>query len=258
MTDYYQREDLHPTKEEVSAKFISALQDHPELAINMMLDKEARFEIGGAMAFGIASSIDWVVTKHLHEKYGGNVSVSSFGAMISIEGRNALIREYVERGDVQFHLPELEQALWEQAEKKVALDATVRDQKRVKQKFETAPWENFAARLKKMPLKKTLTKGGAMSNRILTVCLLPFPKDPLWVICETKVSSLDDIEEMGADACEENTTIQTHAEDKKEVALQRARELMQARKLPLYLLTFSDTGQPDKMKEIGVPDVNDE
>ena len=76
------------------------------------------------------------------------------------------------------------------------------------------------------------------------------------MICETKVSSLDDIEEMGADACEENTTIETHAEDNKEVALQRARELMQDRKLPLYLLTFGDTGQPDKMEEIGMPDVN--
>ena len=176
MMDYYRREDLHPNKEEIAAKFVSALRDHPELAINMMLDKQARFEIGGAMAFGIASSTDWVVTKHLHEKYGGNVSVSSFGAMISIEGRNALIREYVQRGDVQFHLPELEQALWEQAEKKIALDATVRDQERVKQKFETPPWENFAVRLNQMPLKKTLTKDGAMSNRILTVCLFPFPR----------------------------------------------------------------------------------
>ena len=177
---------------------------------------------------------------------------------MSIEGRNALIREYVDRGDVQFHIPELEQALWEQAEKKYALDVTVTDQKRVRQKFVTPPWESYAARLKKTALEKTPAEKDAVSDRILTLCLFPFQEKPLWVICETQVSSLDDIEELGSDACEANTTIETFPNDGKEAALKRARELMKARKLPLYLLTIDKQGGPDTLEEIGAGDVENE
>ena len=74
MMDYYQREKLHPTKDEISAKFAAALRTHPDLLGKMMLNKQSRFELGGSMAFGVASSVDWVVTKHLHEKYGGSVA----------------------------------------------------------------------------------------------------------------------------------------------------------------------------------------
>lgn len=255
MMDYYRREELHPTKAEISAKYSAAVRSDPELLAKMMLNKNARFEIGGSIMFGVASSVDWVITKHLYEKHGGSVSVSSFGGMMSIEGRNALLREYVARGDVQFKIPELEQALWEEVEKKRALDATVSDQKRVKQMFETPPWENYLAHRKKMEREQAATEQESMSERILTLCLLPFTEDPLWVICETEVSSLDDIEELGSDACIANTIIKTFPGGDKKAALKRGRELMKSRKLRLYLLTIAPKGGPGTLEEIGAPDV---
>ena len=255
MMDYYQREELHPTKDEIGAKFSAGLRADPDLMAKLILNQQSRLKTLSPLAFGIASSIDWVVTKHLHEKYGGSVAVSSFGGMMSIEGRNELIRQYVASGDVQFHHPELERALWEQAEKKYALDVTVRDQKRIKQKFETPPWEHYIARLKKMSTEQAPARNASTSDRILTLCQFPFSDDPQWVICEAEVSSLDDIKELGSDACKANTMIETHPAAQKDVAYKRARALMQARKLPLYLLTIDKKGGPDTLEEFDDPKV---
>ena len=257
MMDFYQREELHPTEAEISAKLSSVMQAYPELAFTIMMNKQARLDLGVRFAFAGGSSIDWVVAKHLHEKYGGSVSVSSFGAMMSIEGRNALIRDYVARGDVRFYLPELEQALWEQAEKKYALDTTVRDQKRVKEMFETPPWERSIAQLKRIALefdpdKYTLDESAGKSEQIVTLVRLPFPEDPRWAIAETKVSARDDIEKLGAAACMDHALIEMRPDDDKQDALERAREITKDRKLPLYLLSIDKQGNPETLQAIEV------
>ena len=76
-----------------------------------------------------------------------------------------------------------------------------------------------------------------MNDSILTLCLFPFPNGDLWTICETFVSSRDDIEELGADACESNTTIETHPADEAAIALQRARQIATEREMPLVRAT---------------------
>ena len=133
MMDYYQREKLHPTKAEISAKFAAALRTHPDLLGKMMLNKQSRFEIGGSMAFGVASSVDWVVTKHLHEKYGGSVADQQLWRH-DVDRRPQRINPRIRRSreTCSSIFRSSNRALWEQAEKKVRIGCyRITDQKRV-------------------------------------------------------------------------------------------------------------------------------
>ena len=90
-----------------------------------------------------------------------------------------------------------------------------------------------------------------MNDSILTLCLFPFPSGALWLICETAVSSRDDIEEIGADACKSNTTIENHPADAADHALQRARQIAVDKSLPLYMIVVNNADDsPDTLELI--------
>ena len=100
--------------------------------------------------FSLSAAVEWSTAKALYEKHGGRVAFSSFGGCISIDGRNALLKEYAAAGKIQFQDPEIEKEFWAGTENPAVLDVTVSDPKRLTGRFATPPWEGWGARTAKM------------------------------------------------------------------------------------------------------------
>lgn len=64
---------------------------------------------------GHASLKSWVVCKSLYVRYGGRVEVDRLGLWISVDGRNQLMREYLETERIQIHDEEIAKAFWKAA-----------------------------------------------------------------------------------------------------------------------------------------------
>jgi hypothetical protein len=137
MKDYAAREKLRPSDKELEAMFRDFSQKHLP---NTKLDDESRKKFAVRMFWLMGSSHDWRTAKALYEKYGGRVAVSSFGACISIEGRNAVLQDYAARGDLTIHRAELTQAFWGKTKDERVLDTTLQP-KSVKRFFAVPPWE---------------------------------------------------------------------------------------------------------------------
>jgi len=137
---------VRPTRAEIQEHFSNEAKQH----LQAYATPEGMQQMGIAMMWGTASAGDWVRAKALHEKYGGPIAISSFGACIAIKGRNALLKEYAAAGKIQFHDPEIEKLFWEGTNHPAVLDVTIRDPKRIAKRFEKSPWQGWGARTAKL------------------------------------------------------------------------------------------------------------
>lgn len=139
LKDYTVREKLSPSDEEIIALVKKASEKSPDYEAT---DKEAQRRLAIQRVWLWGASCDWRTAKALHAKYGGRVGISSFGACISFEGRNAVLKEYAKRGDLKFHDPDLERAFWEKTQDLRFSDVILQPD-RVAQHFAVAPWERW-------------------------------------------------------------------------------------------------------------------
>ena len=139
LKEYAIREKLKPSDEEIDALIAAAERKQAE---NVEGDKEARQKLALQAFWVRGSSYEWRTAKALHEKYGGSVAISSFGACTSFEGRNAIFKDYADAGDIKFHDADLERAFWEKTKDERIQDVTLRPE-RVAEHFAVAPWERW-------------------------------------------------------------------------------------------------------------------
>lgn len=138
LKDYEVREKISPSDQELETLHRDFMEKY--LAKYPQLDDEAKKKIGLQIFWSLGSAKDWRTAKALHSKYGGRVATSAFGAYTSIEGRNAIVKEYHTRGEIKFHRAELEQRFWEKLKNDRVLDVII-PADRVKERFATPPWE---------------------------------------------------------------------------------------------------------------------
>jgi len=138
--DYARREKLKPSDEELDALLDKIVKEH---TAGKELTVEAREKLAMQRFWAQASSREWRTAKALYEKYGGRVAVSAFGGWVSFEGRNAILKEYADRGDLKFQQADLERAFWELARnERMAGDVFLRPE-HVADNFTRPPWEHF-------------------------------------------------------------------------------------------------------------------
>ena len=154
MKDYAERKKLKPTDEEISRKISSITKEHVRIETN---NKEELQKLGMRVFWLNGTSRDWRNAKALHEKYGGRVGISSFGACTAIDGLNAVLKEYLQRGDFVFHDPDLDEAFWEKVGRVPFTDVVLRPE-RVKQHFETSPWERWRQQMIRETNENSLPK----------------------------------------------------------------------------------------------------
>lgn len=143
MRDYVVREKLKPTDEEISQTIKGIMTEHVH---PLPTDEEEGRKLGMRLFWLHGTSREWRTAKALHEKYGGRVGISSFGACTAIDGLNAVLQDYETRGDLVFHDPDLEEAFWEKVRGAPFTDVVLRPE-RVPQHFETPPWERWRQEL---------------------------------------------------------------------------------------------------------------
>jgi len=124
VADYASREKFSPSREEYAAVIAEVVKKHPGL----VKDEEAQRKTGIRLFWLFGAFHDWIVAKALHEKYGGPIAISSFGACTSIEGRNAVLKEYASAGKITFHHAEIEMAFWDRTRDERVLDASMESQ----------------------------------------------------------------------------------------------------------------------------------
>lgn len=137
MSDWAKRNHVRPNREEIERHFEEEAAQHLQ---EFAKDMEGQTRVALVVALAISHTVDWATAKALHEKYGGPVAVSSFGGLISIEGRNALLREYAATGNLSFLDPEIEKEFWIGVKDPGVLDVTVNDPERISQMFAKPPW----------------------------------------------------------------------------------------------------------------------
>jgi len=136
------KNNVRPTPEEIQEHFASEARQH----LQAYDTEEGRMQVALATGFTIMSAEEWTTAKALYEKHGGRVALSSFGAWVAIDGRNALLKEYPAAGKIQFHDPEIEKEFWLGVDNPSVLDVTVSDPKRIARRFATPPWEGWGVR----------------------------------------------------------------------------------------------------------------
>lgn len=144
LSDYVEREKLEITEPEMAGIIAAVdrrLATPSETILQIKMEPEKRRALMIAMARG--SHMDWKVCKALHEKYGGRVGIGSLGAWTAFDGQNALIREYIEAGDIAFHLPEMEEAFWEHTKISNFADAYPKGE-RLERLLARPPYERIA------------------------------------------------------------------------------------------------------------------
>ncbi len=125
LTDNYRAREMLTLKEEwlesLNREVWKNVQSGPRSDYETELTDEERFVMSYSWQY--ASMQDWLLTKSLYEKYGGRVGMGSLGMWLAPDGRNALIREAIEAGNVRFHDPAIEQLFWKEANKENFADA---------------------------------------------------------------------------------------------------------------------------------------
>ena len=143
MQDYATREKFSPSDEELGKFFQDARRKYPENFETT--DEKTRRRIALRAAMALAISKDWRLARALHQKFGGRVALSSFGAIESFEGRNAVLQEYFDRGDIKFHRPDLQQAFFEKMKDERIQDVTLPIERTREYFQEPPPWEKWLA-----------------------------------------------------------------------------------------------------------------
>jgi hypothetical protein len=142
MSDWAIQNNVKPTREELQELFANEAKKIPK---EFYETEEGMQRVGLAVGWAKGSAIDWVTAKALHEKFGGRIAVSSFGAYTAIEGRNAVLKEYAAAGKIKFHDSEIEKYFWERISSSRVLDVTISDPKRIASRFAKPPWEGWGA-----------------------------------------------------------------------------------------------------------------
>ena len=143
MTDWAKKNKVSPTPDEIQELFQNEAKIIPK---ELYETEEGKQRIAVAIFWAKGSAIDWVTAKALHEKFGGRVATSSFGAYTAIEGRNAVLKEYAAQGKIEFHSVEIEEHFWERINDRRVLDVTISDPKRIATRFATPPWIGWGER----------------------------------------------------------------------------------------------------------------
>lgn len=149
MSDWADR-NVKPTREEIQEHYASQAKEH----LQAYDTEEGHKQLAMMNLFSLSAAVEWSTAKALYEKHGGRVAFSSFGGCISIDGRNALLKEYAAAGKIQFQDPEIENEFWARVEDPSVLDVTVSDPKRLASRFATPPWEGWGAKTAKILEKK--------------------------------------------------------------------------------------------------------
>ncbi len=144
MQDYVTREKLSPSDEELNKLIQDAQRKYPENFDTT--DEEAKRKLGLEAWWMLGSTKDWRLARALHQKYGGRVAISSFGAFESFEGRNAVLKEYFDRGDIKFHQADLQQAFFEKMKDERIQDVTLSPERSTELFKEPSPLENWLVR----------------------------------------------------------------------------------------------------------------
>ena len=143
MQDYVTREQFSPSDEDLKKIFQEAVRKYPENFDTT--DQEAQLKIGLSAAWAWGMSKDWRLARALHQKYGGRVALGSLGAIESFEGRNAVLNEYVDRGDITFPTEDLKRAFFERMQDERIQDVTL-PVDRTREYFQKpSPWEDWLA-----------------------------------------------------------------------------------------------------------------
>jgi len=148
LTEYAVRAKLRPSDAEIDALIGDAVRKH---SAGRTEEEQRKLSLQAFWIMG--ASRDWRTAKGLHEKYGGRVAVSSFGACEAPDGRNALFRESVANGELEFLDRELEIAFWEAAKSQRVLDVTLQPEN-VPRHFAVSPWERWIRELEHPPTAK--------------------------------------------------------------------------------------------------------
>lgn len=148
LAEYAVRAKLRPSDAEIDALIGDAVRKH---SVGRTEEEQRKLSLQAFWIMG--SSRDWRTAKALHEKYGGRVAVSSFGACEAPDGRNALFREHMASGELEFLDRELEVAFWEATKSPRVLDVTLQPEN-VSKHFTVSPWERWTQELEHPPAAK--------------------------------------------------------------------------------------------------------
>ncbi len=161
MTDWAKQNNVKPTHEGLQELFANEAKKIPK---ELYETEEGKQRIALAVGWVKGSAVDWVTAKALHEKFGGRIATSSFGAYTAIEGRNAVLKEYAAEGKIKFHDPEIEKHFWDRINSPRVLDVTISDQKRIASRFAKPPWEGWGARTAEILRKEQQAKDHKTDN----------------------------------------------------------------------------------------------
>lgn len=159
MSDWAKRNNVRPTREELEKHFKKEAKQYLQAYATT---PEGEKRVATAVMWASYSAAAWVRAKALHDRYGGRVAISSFGAWVAIDGRNALLKEYATTGKIHFHDPDIEKDFWVGVDSPAVLDVTISNQTRISRNFATPPWKGWGYRtaeaFKKNPLLSGLPK----------------------------------------------------------------------------------------------------
>lgn len=157
--DWIAREKSSPTDQELDQLIQTGVQQHPEKFD--FQTEEGRRNGGLKLALLAGVSKGYRTARALWQRYGGRVGISSFGAYESFEGRNAVLMEYIERGDLKFANDELKHGFLKRMEDTRVQDVLLSIERTREMFDEPAPWERWQAGLEEVRAKTNVSIDGA-------------------------------------------------------------------------------------------------
>jgi hypothetical protein len=157
LRDYARREKLTPSDDELATLFDGIVKEH---VTGKELTAQARERLTMQRFWAEVSAREWRTAKSLYEKYGGRVAVSAFGGWVSFEGRNSVLKEYADRGDLKFHQADLERVFWEMLRNERMVGDVFLRPEHVADHFTRPPWEHFQRVLAEEATKPPAARNG--------------------------------------------------------------------------------------------------
>ncbi|MFO0203842.1 MAG: hypothetical protein ACK528_12020, partial [Alphaproteobacteria bacterium] len=157
--DWIAREKPSPTDQELDQLIQTGYEEHPEKFVTA--NEEERKKVALHLFMRRAVSMEYRDARAMWQRYGGRVGISAFGAYESFEGRNAILKEYIDRGDLKFASDE-----WRQGFLKRMEDTRVQDvllsAERTREMFDgPTPWETWQASLEETRARTIVSIDGA-------------------------------------------------------------------------------------------------
>lgn len=157
--DWIAREKPSPTDQELDQLFQTGYEEHPEKFVTT--NEEERKKVALHLFMRRTVSMEYRDARAMWQRYGGRVGISAFGAYESFEGRNVILKEYIDRGDLKFASDE-----WRQGFLKRMEDTRVQDvllsAERTREMFDgPTPWETWLASLEETRSRTMVSIDGA-------------------------------------------------------------------------------------------------